>query len=464
MAIDPPATGDEAATPELARSESLGWLTLASFATPAAGYAFYLFFVQFYFLKFATDVLLASPAVMGALFGAGRLWDAVSDPLVGTWSDRTRTRWGRRRPWMLAGVPLLAGFSLMVWSPPPGLVGAWLVAWCAVALLGFYTAYTVYAIPHASLGAELSTDHHERTRVFGAQRMAFFAGMMLAFVGIGYATNAPDLRRGALVVAVATAVVGSGLLLLAPAAMRERAAYQGRGAHQPLRALRDVLRNEHARILLGVLFVEGIGTGALGVLAPYITEYVIGRPELIAVVSAFFLVPSVLSVPLWVVLSRRFGKRNVWMVGVAGNGVFFGATFLVGDGQLALLCALLVGAGVSLGCGGALGPSMLADVIDWDELQSGERREGVYSAAWGFALKTSISIVVVATGFALQLSGFEPNVEQGRAADLTLRGLFAGLPALAALVALGLLRRFRLDAREHARIRRELDRRGSMHA
>jgi GPH family glycoside/pentoside/hexuronide:cation symporter len=104
---------------------------------------------------------------------------------------------------------------------------------------------------------------------------------------------------------------------------------------------------------------------------------------------------------------------------------------------------------------------MLADAIDYDELESGERKEGAYSAAWGFALKSAIGIVIVLTGVVLQVSGFQPNVEQTYGAELALRGLFAGAPFAASLTALFLLRRFSLDAREHARIRAALDERSS---
>ena len=104
------------ASPAEGHGRRVSWPTLLAFGLPSSGYAFYLFFVQFYFLKYATDVLLIAPAVAGALIGAGRLWDAVSDPRAGYWSDRTRTRLGRRRPWLLAGIPLLAVSSLMVLS------------------------------------------------------------------------------------------------------------------------------------------------------------------------------------------------------------------------------------------------------------------------------------------------------------------------------------------------------------
>jgi GPH family glycoside/pentoside/hexuronide:cation symporter len=435
------------------------WTTLAAFGAPTMGYAFYLFFVQFYFLKFSTDVLLAPPAAMGLLFGLGRLWDAVTDPVVGYWSDRTRSRWGRRRPWMVASIPVLALFCWMVWNPPASLAGTALVAWIALALFGFYAAYTTYSIPHASLGAELSLDHHERSLVFGAHRVAFVLGMMAAFAGIGFASNHEDGRVGAAIVADVSIVVGSLLLLATPLLLGERVQFAGRVASSPWAALRDVAGNTHARTLLATWFVEGLGGGVLGVLAPYVAEYVLLRPDLIAIIPAFYVVAAVVSVPVWIAASRRWGKRRVWRVSMVGNAVFFGATFTVEPGELYLLAGLLAGAGFSSGCGGTIGASMLADVIDYDEYTSGERKEGAYSAAWGFAIKASIALVVVLTGLVLEASGFVPNQAQSARALLALQGLFAGAPVVAAMIGFAALARFTLDEAEHRRIRRELDER-----
>ena len=432
---------------------------LLAYAVPAAGASFHLFFIQFYFLKFATDVLLAAPGVMGLLFGISRVWDAVSDPLVGYWSDGTRSRLGRRRPWMLAGIPLLALFSLMVWSPPAWLTATGLVVWTGVALFGFYTAFTMYTVPHTSLGAELTGDHHERSRVFGAQRMAFVGGMLVAFVAIGWASEAEDPRRAVVVVALASALVTSLVLLPAPALLAERPEHRGRGAASPYGALRDVMRNPHARLLLSAWFVEGLGFGVLGVLAPFYAEYVMDRSDLIAVLPAFFVVAGVASIPAWISLSRRIGKRRVWLVAMVGQAVCFGSTFLLGPDDIAATCILLAGAGMSNACGGAIGASMLADVVDYDELASGERKEGAYFAAWGFALKLAIGTIIAGVGFALEGSGFVPNADQPPAAILMLRLLFSGTPALAAVIAFALMWRFRLDAREHARLRAEIGRR-----
>ncbi len=120
-----------------------------------------------YLMKFSTDVLLIAPAVMGMLIAASRLWDAVSDPLVGYLSDNTRSRYGRRRIWMFySAIPIGIGL-IMMWSPPTGLVNLELVIWMGIALLVYETASTAFYVPHGALGVELTPNYHERTRLFG---------------------------------------------------------------------------------------------------------------------------------------------------------------------------------------------------------------------------------------------------------------------------------------------------------
>jgi GPH family glycoside/pentoside/hexuronide:cation symporter len=434
--------------------------TLVLYGPPILGLSALLFFVQFFFLKFATDVLLLAPGLVATLFALGRLWDAVSDPLVGTWSDRTRTRLGRRRPWMLGGLVALGASFAMIWVPPRALPAGSLAAWVALALFAFYTAFTAYGIPHFALGAELRDDHHDRSRVYGTRAAAFTLGMLPAFAAMQLVNNAEDPRGAAAAVAWWGAVAGS-LVLLAPLRVPERREFQGRGPGSSLRALLDVVRNGHGRRILAVQFTDSLGVGVLGILAPYFAQYVLRRPDLIAALPAVFVVCALAAVPLWVGASRRIGKRAAWIVSLLGVSLSFGSTIAVGENDVAWAVGLLVTAGLFAGCGNAIGPSMLADVIDADELATGSRREGIYAAAWGFSFKGGSALTIFLTGIALELSGFQPNVEQGPAAAWTLRGIFAGAPLSMSLLGALLLRGYTLDAAEHAGIRAELERRRS---
>jgi GPH family glycoside/pentoside/hexuronide:cation symporter len=221
----------------------------------------------------------------------------------------------------------------------------------------------------------------------------------------------------------------------------------------------DVLRNPHARRLLFVQFVQMQGIGVVGILSPYLVEYILQRPKLMGPLPAIFVVCSVASIPLWLQASRRFGKRNVWVASMLASALVFGLIFFVGEGDVALVSVLLVLAGLALGCGGMVGPSILADVIDDDELKSGERKEGAFNAAWGFALKSSNALVILTTSLVLQLSGFQPNQVQSDVTQLALRLLYAGMPLVMFLIAAWVLKGLRLDEAEHARIRAKLDQR-----
>jgi Na+/melibiose symporter-like transporter len=217
-----------------------------------------------------------------------------------------------------------------------------------------------------------------------------------------------------------------------------------------------VLRNAHARRLLGVQFVDSLGVGVLGVLGPYLAQYVVRRPDLIGVLPAVYTLCLLASIPLWVVVSRRTGKREAWTIAMLGMGLSFGATIVVGENDVPQIVALLICAGLFGGCGGPIGASMLADAIDADEATSGERREGAYMAASTFTFQVGSGITVALVGAALDLSGFRPNAEQTATAAWTMRGLFAGMPLAMLLAGALVLRRYALDEREHGRIRAQL--------
>ncbi len=436
----------------VADSQRLPLPILLSYAPPAFALGAPLFFVQFFFLKFSTDVLLLAPALIGTIFAVSRLWDAVLDPIIGPWSDRTRSRFGRRRPFMLAAIPLSAATFQMLWTPPATLSNTWTTIWVIVALYGFYAGFSTYAIPHFALGAELVDDFHDRSRVYGVRNAAFMLGLLPAFGCLQLVNNAADPRAMAALVATLGALMISAILLI-PLRVREREEFQRGEAVGSLRAMGDVLRNAHARRLLSVQFVDSLGVGVLGVVGPYLSQYVIKRPDLIAALPGVYTGCLLASIPLWVLVSRRFGKRQAWTAAMIGMGLSFGASIFVGENDVALILGLLVVAGLFGGCGGPIGASMLADVIDADELTSGERKEGAYTAAFTFAFQVGSGITVALVGFALSLSGFRPNVEQTAAVQWTLKVLFAGTPLVMLLLGAVVLSRYTLDAREHARIR-----------
>ncbi|HKE11530.1 MAG TPA: MFS transporter [Myxococcota bacterium] len=402
--------------------------TLLAYGGPTFGIACLLFFVQFYFLKFSTDVLLLPPAAIGLVFAAAKLWDAASNPLVGTWSDRVRSPLGRRRPFMFAALPLIVLGFVMLWTPPASLQGNSLVAWSAVALFVFYAAFAIYAIPHFALGAELSSDSHERTRLFAVRQMSLTVGILASFAGIQVAMNAAAPRAAAAELALPSALAVALLLAVTPTFVAEPTRESKDGGRSLVASLRDVWANPPARRLLLVWFIENAGIGAVGTMAPYVAEYLLRRPDVVGVLPGAYVVSGVSAIPLWVRISRSLGKRETWLVTMLLAACAFGGMGFVGPGDVGLTIALLGVAGAAMGSGSVLSASILADVIDLDAERTGQRKEGVYSAAMTFVMKIGVAGVTAVSGFVLGAAGFVPNAQQSPESLFGIRVLFAGLP------------------------------------
>jgi GPH family glycoside/pentoside/hexuronide:cation symporter len=430
---------------------------LLGYAAPGLGFGFMTLMFSTWFMKYATDVLAIPAATIGAILLLSRAWDAVADPVAGYLSDRTHTRFGRRRPWLVAGAgPLALGFAL-AWSPPLGLAPAALAWWTGAAVLLMFTGLTICRMPHEALAAELSRDYHERNRVFGVKRALFGVGTLAVFAALSRLGEASDPRASAGALACAAAAATALLLVATAFAVREPAAHLGRGAVHPLAAVRDVLANPHARRLVAVSFLQQVATGTVTTAAAYHTQYVLGDPGAFPLLLGIFFLASLVSIPLWLRVGQRVEKKPLLVASMAAVGAILGAMFAVGEGDHALLFSLAAAGGVAAGGLDVIMPSLQADVIDWDELRTGQRKEGVYFAAWHLAEKLALGVAAAATGLALAASGFVPNQPQGAPALLAMRVLLSLFPLVCYSAGALLFLRFGLDRAAHARVQRELD-------
>jgi len=447
---------------------------IATYCLPTVGCGFMFLLFALYLMPFSTNVLGISPAVIGTILFASRIWDAISDPLAGYWSDRTRSRFGRRRPWILASILPIGAAYLMVWSPPPNLSENALLAWMIVGIFGFYSAMTVFIVPHTSLGAELTSDYHDRNRIFGMRHAGWMLGSALAVAGMYMLIDAKKnalalgepadaaVRGVAAELAVVVSIVTAITLAFTAIRLRERPEFQGRGPRHPYGAFADVLKNPHARLLIVVYFIENLGAATISVLALYISDYVIGAPELAPVLILSYMVPSIVSVPLWIPISRKIGKKRLWLGSMVLTGCSFGAMFFFGEGDILGICLFAALAGTAAGAGGTVAPSIQADVIDFDEFCTGERKEGAYFATWNLVYKSSTGITFLLAGFVLETSGFVPNAEQAESVKDAIRTLFAIFPFACYLLGAGIFSRFSLGEKEHVAIRAELERRAAI--
>jgi GPH family glycoside/pentoside/hexuronide:cation symporter len=408
-----------------------------------------------YLMKFATDELLIAPAVMGTLLFAARLWDGISDPLTGFLSDRTRSSFGRRRSWMLAAaIPTGAGLWMM-WSPPLTLSVPELVIWMACALLVYETASTMFLVPYGALGMELTPNYHERTRLFGYRHMIGAIGTLLGLACLQLMNMAEDKREFAGQLSFFASILVAGLILWSARVLPERSDFQGRVNKRMVSAFLDVVRNPHSRLLLIVYGVETFGAASIGLMVPYIVEYVLPMQALMVPILITYIIPQFAFTPLWMTLARRYGKKQVWLSAMFISVFAFGGLFTVTEAGIMVWVWTFL-AGFAGGCSAVVAPSIQADVIDYDEYLSGERKEGAYLSVWNLVRKSAASLTALAAGFALQFGGFEPGIEQSEETKVIMRGLLALLPCVCYLIGGLLFMRFGFNEADHARVRKAL--------
>lgn len=442
--------------------------TSIAYGLPGIGAGYMYLLLNLYVMKFSTDVLLISPVVMGLIFSASRIWDAFSDPVAGYLSDRTTLKFGRRRTWIIIScIPISIAF-FAVFSPPASMQGEDLDRWMIFAILGFYSAMTLFFVPHMALGAELSTNYHERTRLFGVRHIFYTVGSILALGSMHYLIQEEfrvngNVRELASNLALWSVLITSLLIIYSVSRLKENPDYQDRVNKNPFKAFADVWKNPHAKILIIILFIENVGGAAIGVLTLYIAQYVVEAPTWAPLIILAYMLPSTLSVPLWIPLSRKFGKVNLWVFSLFLTGVSFGGIFLIlfaPDVEVRLLI-IFIGAffaGIAAGCGGAIGPSIKGDVIDYDEYLTGERKEGSYFAALNFVYKSAYGVMLLLTGFALEYSGFIPNQDQTMEVKFVLTSLYGLLPLICYSIGAALLfYKFKLGEKEYEKIRKVLD-------
>ena len=418
-----------------------------------------------------------SPGLIGLVLGLCRLWDAVTDPIMGTISDNTRSRWGRRRPYVLVGA-ILCGITFpIIWFIPVNLSQGWIITYFAVTSILFYTAFTVYSVPYLSLGYELTTDYHERTRVWAWRAVVGKIGMIL--IPFTYSFAQSDFFEDTIVgIRTLGILVGIGFILVCiPAAFICRERYQKIAKKQKKIkvkvALKEALKNRPFLILLVVIVSTFCGMMMIGSMGYYIVIYHVfdGNTKLGAEWQGYsgivYSVFGILAVPVTTRLSSIFGRNRVmgWVL-VLGFVASVGKYFLYDPRAPWLMLIVPVLLSPSIAGFWMLVNPMKADVADYDELQSGLRREGLYTSVSNWIEKLGVTLIVSLSGFVIEWSGFDKDLggDQPEGTILSLRLMFAGVPAVCYVISWVALQYYPLNEDRMYEIRDELEaRRGEIH-
>ncbi len=423
-----------------------------SLVTSVAALPMALFVPAFY----ANDLGVPLAAV-GAAIAFSRLLDVLTDPLIGTISDRLRVPFGRRKPWMILGAPI---FLLSLWKifvPGEAATPTYLLVWSA----GLYLGFTLIDLPHKAWGAELSTDYDERSRVTSWREAISTAGQVVLLAGLvwlaadGIEASADQLRAiaGAIVIALpallAVCVLGVG--------EREAEGY----AHAPrstLAGLRIVARNPAFLRMVGCVLFFVSGVAIQGTLHRLVLSDVMLDEGAFPLMILLENLATLGAVPLWLAISVRIGKHRALMAAAAWLALWSLPLVLLREGDTTLLIVNVVLRGSSFASILFLANSIAADVIDVDTLESGEQRSGLYFAVWGMVTKLSLALGVVLATSLPAFFDYDPSAEvvaphiQGR-----LMIVYGLVPAI--LMGLGalFLRHFPITRERHDEVRAELE-------
>jgi len=363
-----------------------------------------------YLLYYYTDVVCLAPLLVGLALTIPRFLDAVTDPLMGLISDRTRFSTGRRRPYILWGTPVLALSFVLLWYPFQSGSNTTIFAYLLVANLLYTTAITIVGVPYAALGGELSPHYHERTTVF-AYNLAF--GMIGGLAGMAMKLLADllpfrNLQFNYVVVAFVFAILSSVFLFLTYFTTKEVFAVKAKTNKKSfIRTLQTSFQNKSFRNLAITMLIVSSGT-TLGVqFLPFMLKYWVKLEDLIFPAYAVYSFAVYLGFPIWKKIGDKYDKKYVLTGAFICAGVFYGASFFMlqpGAVVPMFIWASLLGI---CGAGGLLFPlSMIADIADEDELKNGFRSEGAFYGINSFIAKLSLAVGSMIGAFALWLAGF----------------------------------------------------------
>jgi GPH family glycoside/pentoside/hexuronide:cation symporter len=412
-----------------------------------------------YVLNYFVQDLGVSASLAGLAYLAARIFDMITDPLIGHLSDRTKTRWGRRRVWMAASLPFMLAGSYMLFFPQPPVSALYFFIWMCVLWLG----WTMLVIPYYAWAAELSPDYHERSLITGWRTALGLAANVisklipaLALVLFAYGGTQQVVH-----------MIGVILLILLPITVGLTVMKVGERqdfvpSTMPLtRGLRVMWRNGPFKRLIFAFFINYIGTAISTATIIFFVRGVVGSEDAGIIILLAYYLSSLCSIPFWVWMSKRISKHKCWIMGLMTFPLTAPFFFLLGPGDVYWMIPLLAINGFGGGTFHTMTNSMKADVIDLDTAMSGENRAGLYFSIWAMAMKVSLAIGPWLALSALGFFGFEskPGLIEDPQQKLALQCIYILSPPLFFSLTAAIAWRYPITEQRHLKLRDALRKR-----
>lgn len=427
--------------------------------------------VGFWLLFFYTDIYGIPAAAAGTIMLIARFWDMASDPLMGIISDRTRTRWGKFRPYILFGAIPYAVLAVLTFTTPNlGETGR--IIWAGATYVLLMTAYTAINLPYSSLSAVVTSDSYERAGLNTYRFMCAFAGQLIVTglaLKLAGKFGCGDEAVGFQYTLILFGILSVIFFFITFATTRERVQPASPVPSSLKEDLRDVLKNRPWLILACVGIVSFVMFAMQNAAIAYYFKYYVGNGENLEGVKSvgwfnvIGTVALIVALPFSKPLAKRFGNRTVFIASSLISGLFFAALYLPGQENVVTIYILNILAKMTYAPAVPLIWTMIADAADYSEWKTGRRATGLYFSAATFAQKAGWGIGAAVAGWLLAAFQFVPNVTQSPTALLGIKLLISAIPGVL-YMSCGLLMLFytidskligvmktELDARRHQR-------------
>jgi GPH family glycoside/pentoside/hexuronide:cation symporter len=416
-----------------------------------------------YFAIFLTDVVGLPARLAAVAIFFGRSWDYINDPLIGYLSDRTRTRWGRRRPFLIFGVLPFALSFILLWIHPAWENQIMLTVYYTLAYVLFDAAFTAVNMPYAALTPELTGDYDERTSLTSHRMFFSIAGSLIAFtIPLALVDRfVPQNDGRVLMMAVIFGCVCILPILLVFFNTRERQDFMDLEPPKLRASLRAAFKNKPFLFGAGIFLLTWVAVDILQTTLLFFLKYVLQRESQSDLIMATIFVTALVALPLWEWAARRWNKRLAYIAGIAFWAIVQLLMVTLGPANgLGWLLTLCVLAGIGVSAAHVLPWSIIPDAIEWDEWQTGTRHEGMFFSLISLMQKIASSIAIPLILLLLDATGYAPNVaNQLPSALLGIRLVVGPLPAVLLCAGILFAILYPLNRAEFARIVAELEQR-----
>lgn len=453
----PVESSSESSEPRIAATAAVPMPALLAYGSLAFPLAAAFIALQVIVPTFYAQSTGLSLTVIGGILLVARLFDMITDPLVGYWSDQSRNRFGRRKLFVVVAAPLIGLSVWFLFNPPATAAATYLLCWT----IAIYVGGTLSIVPASAWAAELSPDYNQRSRITGF-RVAFgLTGTLTALIVSAVFAGEDSTALAATLTAIAWLVL---LTLLISTVWAAFAVPDRSLTKLPSNSLESawllVKTPNPFRQLLVSFLLNAVGNAIPATLFLLFVTHVLDVAELVGVFLFVYFVAAAAGVPVWVALAKRFGKHQTWSLAMIMACAFFIWTPFLGVDSVAWFYVIVIATGFATGADLALPSAINADVIEWDALTSGYKRPGLFFALWGTASKLSYALAVGIAFPLLDLVGFSATELNSDSSILWLAVLYGAPCIVFKLAAVWCMRKYPITEKAHADIRQKLAMRG----